>query len=65
MMKRMLKKVVRGLAQQYGIGGRQQCELYCNAEAYVVVEGDTRMCHQCFGRLGSLFKPSDVKLMTV
>ncbi len=61
----MLKKVVRGLAQQYGIGGRQQCELYCNAEAYVVVEGDTRMCDQCFGRLGSLFKPSDVKLMIV
>ena len=60
----MLKKVVRGLAQQYGIG-RQQCEFYCAAEAYAVVEGDAKICQTCFGRLGSLFKPSDVKLMTV
>ncbi len=65
-MKRTLKKILSGITDQFGIGSKNnQCELYCNAEAYVVVEGDTRMCHQCFGRLGSLFKPSDVKLMIV
>jgi hypothetical protein len=63
MLKRILKKIVKNLAKQYGIIGRQECEFYCSAEAYAIVEGNTRICRSCFGRLGNLFKKQDVKVL--
>lgn len=42
---------------------RDTCEFYCGAEPYAVVEGNTKICKSCFGRLGNLFKKSDVVLV--
>lgn len=55
----MFKKIVKGIAQQYGIGVKQ-CEFYCGGQAYAIVEGDANICKTCFGRLGSFFKKSEI-----